>query len=102
MAACAGGSHSSSSGGHGGGGGNAILLLVLLASSSSLLVHLVGVVLPLFVAHCSFHKRACARSEPSNHTIVHPMTGHVTILTQTCCRVRTQQAVMASHADAVF
>ena len=101
MAACAGGSHSSSSGGHG-GGGNAILLLVLLASSSSLLVHLVGVVLPLFVAHCSFHKRACARSEPSNHTIVHPMTGHVTILTQTCCRVRTQQAVMASHADAVF
>jgi hypothetical protein len=30
------------------------------------------------------------------------MTGHVTILTQACCRVRTQQAVMASHADAVF
>ena len=49
-----------------------------------------------------FSTMTWARSEPSNHTIVHPMTGHVTILTQACCRVRTQQAVMASHADAVF
>jgi len=64
VAACGGGSGSSSSGGSGGGsegggggsGSGAFSSSSMFSSSSSLLVLLVGIILPLFVAHCSFHR----------------------------------------------
>jgi hypothetical protein len=62
VAACGGGSGSSSSVGSGGGGSGAILFLVvvviLLLFACPLLV---GIVLPLFVARCSFRRPPLAR-----------------------------------------
>ena len=61
VAACGGGSGSSSSGGSGGGSGAILFLVVVVILLLFACPFLVGIVLPLFVASCSFRRPPLAR-----------------------------------------